>query len=89
MVAYGPLIACGTYLVQTGAWNGAVFGASLPLGLLIGAFLSINEFPDYEADLRHGKLTLVARLGRPRASPGLSWRLQMLLCYSVVHRDAR
>ncbi len=67
-LAYGPLIACGAYLVQRGAVSTTIVLASLPLGLLIAAFLWINEFPDYEADRSAGKRTLVVRLGRPRAS---------------------
>ncbi len=65
---YGPLIACGTYLVQRREWSGPVLLASLPLGILIGAFLWINEFPDYRADRGGGKRTLVVRLGRQAAS---------------------
>ena len=42
--------------------------ASIPLGLAIGAFLWINEFPDARADAAAGKRTLVVRLGRPRAA---------------------
>jgi len=41
---------------------------SVPLGLLVGAFLWINEFPDLRADAGAGKRTLVVRLGRRRAS---------------------
>jgi 1,4-dihydroxy-2-naphthoate polyprenyltransferase len=67
-VTYGPLIACGTYLVQRGEWGAHVLWASLPLGLLIGAFLWINEFPDYQADRGGGKRTLVVRLGPQAAS---------------------
>jgi 1,4-dihydroxy-2-naphthoate octaprenyltransferase len=66
-VAYGPLIACGTYLVQRGTVPPYVLWLSIPLGLLIGAFLWINEFPDYRADAAVGKRTLVVRLGRHRA----------------------
>jgi 1,4-dihydroxy-2-naphthoate octaprenyltransferase len=47
---YGPLICCGMYLVQQGTVTLQVFALSLPLGLLIGAFLWINEFPDVHAD---------------------------------------
>jgi len=66
--AYGPGIACGVYLTQRHAIGAEVLLASLPLGLLIAAFLWINEFPDYLADRASGKRTLVVRLGRPRAS---------------------
>lgn len=67
-LCYGPLIACGTYLVQRGGVSPMVWLPALPLGLLIGGFLLINEFPDYRADLAAGKRTLVVRLGRERAS---------------------
>jgi len=67
-LCYGPLICCGTYLVQRGTLDTSVLWASLPLGLGIGAFLWINEFPDFRADERAGKRTLVVRLGRQRAS---------------------
>lgn len=63
-VCYGPLIACGTYLVQRGVLDAPVILASLPLGLLIAAFLIANEFPDLSADRASGKRTLVVRLGR-------------------------
>lgn len=66
--AYGPGIACGVALTQRHAIGSDVLLASLPLGLLIAAFLWINEFPDYLADRSAGKRTLVVRLGRRRAS---------------------
>ncbi len=65
---YGPLICCGTYLVQQGTITLPVFALSLPLGLLIGAFLWINEFPDVHADRKADKKTLVVRIGSRKAS---------------------
>jgi 1,4-dihydroxy-2-naphthoate octaprenyltransferase len=67
-LSYGPIIAAGTYLVQRGTITGTVLWPSLPLGLAIGCFLWINEFPDARADEKAGKRTLVVRLGRPRAA---------------------
>ena len=67
-ITYGPLICCGTYLVQRGEVTSDVLLVSIPLGLLIGAFLWINEFPDLRADESAGKRTLVVRLGRRTAS---------------------
>jgi len=67
-ICYGPLIACGAYLVQRGSVSKTIVLASLPLGLLIAAFLWINEFPDCEADRLAAKRTLVVRLGKPAAS---------------------
>jgi 1,4-dihydroxy-2-naphthoate octaprenyltransferase len=66
--AYGPLIACGTYLVQRREWGETAFLASIPLGILIGAFLWICEFPDLKADRAAGKKTLVVSLGARTAS---------------------
>ena len=67
-VCYGPVIACGTYLVQRGTITPSVVVLSLPLGLLITAFLWVNEMPDRRADESAGKRTLVVRLGARRAS---------------------
>ena len=76
-VSYGPLICAGTYLVQRGRMPTSVVLLSLPLGLLIAAFLWINEFPDYSADAMSGKRTLVVRLGRresrDRLRRALAW----------------
>jgi 1,4-dihydroxy-2-naphthoate octaprenyltransferase len=67
--AYGPLIACGTYLVQRGSLaDPALASLSLGLGALVSAFLLANEFPDARADETAGKRTLVVRLGRKRAA---------------------
>ncbi len=70
---YGPLICCGTYLVQRGTVPGTIVLLSLPLGLLVGAFLWVNEFPDFRADAAAGKRTLVVRLGREQASAAFGW----------------
>jgi 1,4-dihydroxy-2-naphthoate octaprenyltransferase len=67
-LAYGPVIATGTYLVQRGAIDPTVLYASVPVALAIGAFLWINEFPDARADAAAGKRTLVVRLGRSDAA---------------------
>jgi 1,4-dihydroxy-2-naphthoate octaprenyltransferase len=67
-LCYGPLLCAGTYLVQRGDVAAEVYWLSAGLGLLIGAFLWINEFPDYNADRESKKWTLVARMGRRRAS---------------------
>jgi 1,4-dihydroxy-2-naphthoate octaprenyltransferase len=68
LVAYGPLICAGTYLVMTRTLPVWVVWLGLPLGVLIAAFLWINEFPDFRADASAGKRTLVVRLGRVAAA---------------------
>lgn len=65
---YGPLICCGTYLVQQGTVTLQVLALSWPLGLLIAAFLWINEFPDVHADRKANKRNWVVRLGPRKAS---------------------
>lgn len=72
-LSYGPLVCVGTYLVQRGTIPVGIVLVSLPLGVLVAAFLWINEFPDYAADANSGKRTLVVRLGRPRAAAGFAW----------------
>ena len=66
-VTYGPLICAGALLVQLGELPPGSLLFSIPLGLWVGGFLWINEFPDYLADKAADKKTLVVRLGRPRA----------------------
>jgi 1,4-dihydroxy-2-naphthoate octaprenyltransferase len=72
-LAYGPVIAAGTYLVQRHTVDRLVLAPAVPLGLAIGAFLWVNEFPDARADAAAGKRTLVVRLGRRRAARAFSW----------------
>jgi 1,4-dihydroxy-2-naphthoate octaprenyltransferase len=67
-LCYGPLIASGAYLVQRQRLDWALLWLAVPLGLLIGAFLWINEIPDCAADRAAGKRTLVVGVGRVRAS---------------------
>ena len=70
--AYGPLICAGTYLAQRGEIPIVIVLLSVPFGLLVAAFLWINEFPDCAADALSGKRTLVVRLGRRRAAKGFA-----------------
>ena len=65
---FGPLLALGTYYVQTQALSIEPFIAALSLGLLVTAILWINEIPDHNADSHVGKNTAVVRLGKKRAA---------------------
>lgn len=67
-LAYGPLVVGGAYLVQTGYLSAPLLHVSMVLGILVAAFLWINEFPDYQADRSAGKNNLVVRLGLERAA---------------------
>jgi 1,4-dihydroxy-2-naphthoate octaprenyltransferase len=68
VICYGPIIALSTYVVMTGHYAANPIWLSMPLGIFIAAFLWVNEFPDYEADLGAGKHNLVAQLGKHRAA---------------------
>lgn len=68
LLAYGPMILCGAYLVQRGDVPPATWRLATPLGVMIAAFLFVNEMPDALADEESDKRTLVVRLGRRRAS---------------------
>jgi 1,4-dihydroxy-2-naphthoate octaprenyltransferase len=73
VLCYGPLISLSTYVIQTDRYAWDVVWLSLPLGLLIMAFLWVNEFPDHDADAAHGKDNLIVALGKHRASRVLPW----------------
>jgi len=64
---FGPLITTGTYLVQAHTISFEVVLASIPLGFIIANVLWINQYPDYEADLKGGKMNGVVRLGKKNA----------------------
>jgi 1,4-dihydroxy-2-naphthoate octaprenyltransferase len=91
-LCYGPLIAGGTYLVQTGEITGDLFLTSLALGLMIAGFLWVNQFPDYVADKHCGKRNLVVQLGRRKASYGfavlLAGSVGLLLSVPVMFTGA-
>lgn len=71
-LSFGPLMVVGTYITQLPANSVVVkvtpIAASIPVGLLVSNLLFLNEFPDYEADLKTGRRHGVILLGRSRAS---------------------
>ena len=64
MLAFGPLLTAGTVYALTGVVETEAFAIGIPLGLLAGAILWVNEFPDAEADARTGKNHLLATVGK-------------------------
>lgn len=64
---FGVLVSLGSYYVQTRMFTVEVVWASVPLGILVTAILWINEIPDFNADKKSGKKTLVVRLGRKKS----------------------
>ncbi len=78
----GPLAVIGSYYVQTQIIALEPIVASIPVGILILEVLWINEIPDYYADAKAGKKTLVTRLGRKRAAD--IYGLLMFFTYAVI-----
>lgn len=81
-IGFGPLMVMGSYYVQAESLPIDVFLASLPIGILIALVLYINEFPDYAADKKVGKKTLVVLLGKKKAI--VLYHALLALAYSLV-----
>lgn len=67
-IGFGPLMVMGSYFVQAQQLSIKVFLVSIPIGILIALILYINEFPDYVADKKVDKKTLVVLLGKKKAT---------------------
>ena len=67
-IGFGPLTVMAAYFVQAQTFTLQSFLVSLPVGILIGLVLFINEFPDYEADKKVKKNTWVVLLGKQKAA---------------------
>lgn len=63
-LAYGPIMAVGSYYVQTKRVDFEAIFASLVPGFLILALAIVNEIPDYFQDKLVGKRNIVVRIGR-------------------------
>lgn len=79
---FGPLVVLGSYYVQAESLSWVAFFVSIPVGIMIMLVLYINEFPDYEADRKVNKKTLVVTLGKGRAIK-LYFSL-LILCYLFI-----
>jgi len=61
------LMGLGTYVTQTGKIEGPGLAVFLPVTILVGLLLFLNEFPDAEADREAGRRHLVILLGKKKA----------------------
>ena len=66
-LGFGALVVTGAYYVQTAYIPSGIILASIPVAVLIAMVLFINEFPDYAADKKAKKKTLVVILGKRNA----------------------
>jgi 1,4-dihydroxy-2-naphthoate octaprenyltransferase len=64
---FGIVAVAGSTFAQLERWPWEAFALAVPVGLLAGAILVVNNVRDLDTDARVGKRTLAVRLGRPRA----------------------
>jgi 1,4-dihydroxy-2-naphthoate polyprenyltransferase len=65
-IGFGPTMVAGTYLACADKWSWEAVYASLPVALLIGLVLLVNEVPDRAGDAAAGKRTLPVRWPKDR-----------------------
>lgn len=65
-LTFGPLILTGMYWVLAGTFTWKAFAVGIPLAFLIANVLWINQYPDYEADLKGNKRNGLVRLGKEK-----------------------
>lgn len=63
---FGPLITNGMYVVMSGRFDVLPLLISIPVGFLISNVLWINQYPDYEADMKSGKKNGLVRIGKQK-----------------------
>ncbi|MFC1658289.1 prenyltransferase [Candidatus Omnitrophota bacterium] len=67
-ILFGPAVVMGGYFIQTQIFpDPRSFILSLPFGFFTTAILYSNEVPDFQDDLKAGKLTWVNFLGQEKA----------------------
>lgn len=64
---FGLVAVAGSHWLQAGAWAFDALLGGAALGLPAAAVLLVNNYRDLEDDVRGGRRTLVARLGRARS----------------------
>jgi len=79
---FGPLVVMGSYYAQAMRFSWTAFWASIPVGILVGLILFINEFPDYEADKAVNKNTFVVLLGKEKAV--IFFNILLCLVYVII-----
>ena len=67
----GAMIVLGTYFVQSSHITSEPVIAGIVSGVLSSTVLFVNSFPDYDADKKHGRKTLVIVLGKAKASSAI------------------
>ena len=82
LVFFGLVAVSGSHWLQSGEPSLDAFLCGATLGLPAAAVLLINNFRDLESDLRSGRRTLAARLGR--AGSRLAYTAMVLLPFAFA-----
>ena len=78
----GSMIVLGTYFVQSSHITSEPLIAGIVSGVLSSTVLFVNSFPDYDADKKHGRKTLVIVLGKQKASTAV-WAFPGII-YGII-----
>jgi len=78
----GAMIVLGTYFVQSSHITIEPVIAGIVSGILSSTVLFVNSFPDFEADKKHGRKTLVIILGKQKAASAI-WIFPSLV-YGII-----
>lgn len=79
---FGWVAVAGSYWLQTQQLSVDALLCGTVLGLPAAAVLMVNNYRDLEDDLRTGRRTLVAQLGRPGAQ--VAYAVMMLLPFAML-----
>ena len=64
LIFFGLVAVAGSHWLQLGAWSVSAWLAGIVVGMPAAAVLLVNNYRDLEDDLRSGRRTLAALLGR-------------------------
>lgn len=78
----GAMIVLGTYFVQSSHITLEPIIAGVVSGILSSTVLFVNSFPDFDADKKHGRKTLVILLGKQRAA-SIVW-IFPIITYGII-----
>jgi 1,4-dihydroxy-2-naphthoate octaprenyltransferase len=82
LVFFGLVAVAGSHWLQVAAWSANAWLAGIVVGMPAAAVLLVNNYRDLEADLRSGRRTLAAVMGRQRSR--LVYAALMLLPFVVL-----
>ena len=78
----GSMIVLGTYFVQSSHITLEPVIAGIVSGVLSSTVLFVNSFPDFDADKKHGRKTLVIILGKQKAATVI-WIFPVII-YGII-----